>query len=179
MVAWGGIEKSSARRATAHFSNSSCLQGTRWGTPELGYGDPNSWHHTSDTGPPNYIIHRSLEHANPRDTTANMSPNQRGPQQVVANWFYGDKSTDTLDPVGNSPAGGQRVRCVWGANVAGAFASLGRPGGTGLGKDAEDLFDPATNRYRRRNIWNSTTTQGAMHLIQGANTLSAEIEFAG
>ena len=32
--------------------------------------------------------------------------------------------------------------------------------------------------YRRRNLWNSTTTQGAMHLIQRANSLGAEIELA-
>jgi len=42
----------------------------------------------------------------------------------------------------------------------------------------EDLFDSA-GRYRPRNIWNSTTTDGAMHLIQRSNTLSAEIELAG
>lgn len=66
LVAWGGIEKSAARRATTHFYNSSYLLGTRWGTPKLGYGDPNSWHHTTGTWPPNCIIHRSLEHANLR-----------------------------------------------------------------------------------------------------------------
>ena len=32
--------------------------------------------------------------------------------------------------------------------------------------------------YRRRNLWNSSTSQGAMHLIQRANTLGAEIELA-
>lgn len=32
--------------------------------------------------------------------------------------------------------------------------------------------------YRRRNLWNSGTSQGAMHLIQSANTLGAEIELA-
>ena len=39
----------------------------------------------------------------------------------------------------------------------------------------KDLFDSA-GRYRRRNVWNNSTTNGAMHLVQGANTLSAEIE---
>jgi hypothetical protein len=42
----------------------------------------------------------------------------------------------------------------------------------------EDLFDTA-GRYQARNMWNSTTMDGAMHLIQAANTLSAEIELAG
>lgn len=32
--------------------------------------------------------------------------------------------------------------------------------------------------YRRRNLWNSSTSEGAMHLIQRANTLGAEIELA-
>jgi hypothetical protein len=40
-----------------------------------------------------------------------------------------------------------------------------------------DLFD-ASNNYIPRNRWNSTTTNGAMHLIQSANTLSAEIELS-
>ena len=39
----------------------------------------------------------------------------------------------------------------------------------------KDLFDPA-GKYRRRNIWNNSTSNGAMHLIQQANTLAAEIE---
>jgi hypothetical protein len=38
-----------------------------------------------------------------------------------------------------------------------------------------DLFD-ASGSYIPRNNWNSTTTNGAMHLIQAANTLGAEIE---
>lgn len=42
----------------------------------------------------------------------------------------------------------------------------------------QDLFDGA-GRYRQRNIWNNSTTGGAMHLIQPNNTLSAEIELAG
>ena len=40
-----------------------------------------------------------------------------------------------------------------------------------------DLFD-SSRRYIRKNRWNSTTTNGAMHLVQDANTLSAEIELA-
>ncbi|MEA2259783.1 MAG: hypothetical protein QOJ51_2608, partial [Acidobacteriaceae bacterium] len=40
-----------------------------------------------------------------------------------------------------------------------------------------DLFD-ASETYIPRNKWNGTTTQGAMHLIQGANTLGAEIELS-
>lgn len=42
---------------------------------------------------------------------------------------------------------------------------------------ADDLFD-AGGGYIPRNRWNATTTDGAMHLIQAANTLSAEIELA-
>lgn len=38
-----------------------------------------------------------------------------------------------------------------------------------------DLFD-ASGSYIRRNNWNSTTTHGAMHLVQEDNTLGAEIE---
>lgn len=38
-----------------------------------------------------------------------------------------------------------------------------------------DLFD-AQGKYIQRNRWNNSTTQGAMHLIQGSNTLGAEIE---
>lgn len=38
-----------------------------------------------------------------------------------------------------------------------------------------DLFDSDGN-YRRRNIWNNSTINGAMHLVQAANTLPAEIE---
>jgi len=41
----------------------------------------------------------------------------------------------------------------------------------------EHLF--TANGYNPRNRWNNSTTQGAMHLIQGANTLRAEIELAG
>src|SRR4051812_40509848 len=41
----------------------------------------------------------------------------------------------------------------------------------------DDLFD-ASGSYIQRNKWNSTTTTGAMHLIQGANTLGAEIELS-
>jgi hypothetical protein len=41
----------------------------------------------------------------------------------------------------------------------------------------EDLFD-GRGRYVPRNRWNSTTTNGNMHLIQQANTLNAEIELA-
>ncbi|GHE50548.1 hypothetical protein GCM10017771_72450 [Streptomyces capitiformicae] len=40
-----------------------------------------------------------------------------------------------------------------------------------------DLFAP-NGRYIRRNKWNDSTTQGAMHLIQQSNTLGAEIELA-
>lgn len=39
----------------------------------------------------------------------------------------------------------------------------------------KDLFDSA-GKYRRRNIWNNSTSNGAMHLIQAANTLGAEVE---
>jgi len=42
---------------------------------------------------------------------------------------------------------------------------------------AADLFDSA-GKYIPRNRWNSTTTNGAMHLVQAANTLGAEIELA-
>ena len=41
-----------------------------------------------------------------------------------------------------------------------------------------DLFG-SDGIYRRRNRWNDSTDQGAMHLIQRANTLGAEIELAG
>lgn len=41
----------------------------------------------------------------------------------------------------------------------------------------EDLFLPS-GRYNPRNRWNATTVNGAMHLIQPSNTLSAEIELA-
>jgi hypothetical protein len=40
-----------------------------------------------------------------------------------------------------------------------------------------DLFD-ASGFYIRRNNWNNSTSRGAMHLIQGANTLGAEIEIS-
>jgi hypothetical protein len=40
----------------------------------------------------------------------------------------------------------------------------------------EDLF--VGSEYVPRNKWNSSTTRGAMHLIQGANTLGAEIDIA-
>ena len=40
----------------------------------------------------------------------------------------------------------------------------------------KDLFPQ--NKYVARNKWNSSTTNGAMHLIQQNNTLSAEIELA-
>ena len=40
----------------------------------------------------------------------------------------------------------------------------------------DDLF--VAGVYNPENKWNSTTTNGAMHLIQGANTLSAEIFLA-
>lgn len=39
---------------------------------------------------------------------------------------------------------------------------------------SEDLF--VNGRYNRQNRYNNTTTDGAMHLIQAANTLGAEIE---
>jgi hypothetical protein len=47
-----------------------------------------------------------------------------------------------------------------------------------LNVEMSDLFSPS-GRYNRRNKWNASTTRGAMHLIQAANTLSAEIELAG
>ncbi|WP_371592066.1 hypothetical protein [Streptomyces virginiae] len=40
----------------------------------------------------------------------------------------------------------------------------------------DDLFIDGV--YNRRNQWNNSTTRGAMHLIQGSNTLGAEIELA-
>ncbi|MFB7666489.1 hypothetical protein ACFC1R_21475 [Kitasatospora sp. NPDC056138] len=40
-----------------------------------------------------------------------------------------------------------------------------------------DLFG-IDGSYQRRNRWNDSTTHGAMHLIQAANTLGAEIELA-
>lgn len=43
--------------------------------------------------------------------------------------------------------------------------------------DQHDLF-PA-GQYEPLNRWNNSTSNGAMHLIQGANTLGAEIELAG
>jgi hypothetical protein len=42
---------------------------------------------------------------------------------------------------------------------------------------ADDLFTSDGN-YRIRNRWNDSTTTGVMHLIQGANNLSAEIQLA-
>ena len=42
----------------------------------------------------------------------------------------------------------------------------------------QDLFG-LDGHYQRRNKWNDSTTHGAMHLIQQANTLGAEIELAG
>lgn len=42
---------------------------------------------------------------------------------------------------------------------------------------ADHIFD-VNGIYNPRNRWNSTTTAGAMHLIQVNNTLSAEIELA-
>jgi hypothetical protein len=39
----------------------------------------------------------------------------------------------------------------------------------------EDLY-PGGTTYNPRNKWNSTTTDGAMHLVQRNNTLSAEID---
>lgn len=42
----------------------------------------------------------------------------------------------------------------------------------------EDLFD-SEGTYNRQNRWNNSTSAGAMHLIQAANTLGAEIELAG
>jgi hypothetical protein len=41
----------------------------------------------------------------------------------------------------------------------------------------EDLFLP-NGQYNPRNRWNASTVEGAMHLIQVNNTLSAEIELA-
>ena len=40
-----------------------------------------------------------------------------------------------------------------------------------------DLFSPS-GQYRPQNKWNRSTTQGAMHLIQAANTLGAEMNIA-
>jgi hypothetical protein len=42
----------------------------------------------------------------------------------------------------------------------------------------QDLFPSGPKSYNSRNIWNSTTSEGAMHLIQNNNTLKAEIELA-
>lgn len=41
----------------------------------------------------------------------------------------------------------------------------------------DDLFD-SKGQYIARNRWNTNTTTGAMHLVQGSNTLGAEIELA-
>ncbi len=41
-----------------------------------------------------------------------------------------------------------------------------------------DLF-LANGRYNPRNVWNNSSTNGVMHLIQPNNTLGAEIELAG
>jgi hypothetical protein len=41
----------------------------------------------------------------------------------------------------------------------------------------QDLF-LANGQYRPQNKWNNSTTRGAMHLIQGANTLGAELNIA-
>jgi hypothetical protein len=41
---------------------------------------------------------------------------------------------------------------------------------------AEDIF--RHGKYNPRNLWNGSTTQGAMHLIQRNNTLGVEIELA-
>jgi hypothetical protein len=41
----------------------------------------------------------------------------------------------------------------------------------------EDLFT-STGIYRPQNKWNNSTTRGAMHLVQRANTLGAEINIA-
>lgn len=43
--------------------------------------------------------------------------------------------------------------------------------------EKKDLFSPS-GRYNPRNKWNATTVNGAMHLIQRNNTLTAEIELA-
>jgi hypothetical protein len=40
-----------------------------------------------------------------------------------------------------------------------------------------DLF-AADGHYKPRNKWNNSTTRGAMHLVQGANTLGAELNIA-
>ncbi len=41
-----------------------------------------------------------------------------------------------------------------------------------------DLFS-SNGRYNPRNVWNNSSTNGVMHLIQRNNTLGAEIELAG
>jgi hypothetical protein len=46
-----------------------------------------------------------------------------------------------------------------------------------LNVEMEDLFT-ANGRYNPRNKWNTSTTSGAMHLVQINNTLGAEIELA-
>ncbi|GAB1542867.1 hypothetical protein NUACC21_55410 [Scytonema sp. NUACC21] len=47
--------------------------------------------------------------------------------------------------------------------------------------NGEPIIDPETGRpaYNDRNKWNSTTTDGAVHLISNPNALSAEIFLAG
>ncbi len=42
---------------------------------------------------------------------------------------------------------------------------------------AQQIFS-SNGAYKQRNLWNNSTTQGAMHLIQRNNTLGAEIELA-
>jgi hypothetical protein len=49
LVAWGGIEKSSALGAAAHFPKSSYLLGYMLGYTKTGYSDLNAWHRTTDT----------------------------------------------------------------------------------------------------------------------------------
>jgi hypothetical protein len=42
---------------------------------------------------------------------------------------------------------------------------------------ASDLFS-SSGQYRLRNKWNTSTSEGAMHLVQQANTLLAEVQLA-
>ena len=118
-MAWGGIEKPAARRATTHLSNSSYLLGTRWGTPKLGYGDPTSWHHTTDTRPPNCIIHRSLQHASLRPSTATTGFAEQSRLRIWCDANVGDRQNHGASPSAASTEQSQGI-----AQVGDAVAQL-------------------------------------------------------
>jgi hypothetical protein len=100
VVAWGGIEKSAARRATTHFSDSSYLLGTPWGTPKLGYGGGNSWHHTTDMG--------AAELHYPPFAAARQSANRvrmlinEARHRSAANWLCGENLPTPMDAIASA-----------------------------------------------------------------------------